>query len=399
MKRMTDRLSKITAVLMLAVFMMASAAGCGGKSDGGKAESGAESSGTSDAANVPEIEGLTYESTLELEYAKCFSVYRYEGGYSFIEIPESGNYLVVPENGSVPANLPEGTIVLQKPLDHIYMAATSAMSLFDAVDAVDNIRFSGTDIGGWYIDSAVEAMRTKKMIFAGKYSEPDYEMLISEGCDLAIESTMIYHTPKVKEMIEDLGIPVLVDRASYEEHPLGRTEWVKMYAVLSGKEEEADAFFKTQSDIISSLKDFDNTGKTVAFFYVNTDGSIVVRNPGDYIARMIDIAGGVYAFKDMSIDQDSTSVNISIEEFYNTAVNADYLIYNGSIDSPLGSVSDLLKKDSLFKDFKAVKDGNVYTTGKSFYQATDIVGEMILDMHHMLTGEETDTMKFLTHVE
>ena len=399
MKRMTDRLSKITAVLMLAVLMMTSAAGCGGKSDGGKAESGAESSGTSDSADAPSIEGLTYESTLELEYAKCFSVYRYEGGYSFIEIPESGNYLVVPEDGTVPEKLPEGTIVLQKPLDRIYLAATSAMSLFDAVDAVDAIRLSGTDIGGWYIDSAVEAMRTKKMIFAGKYSEPDYEMLISEGCDLAIESTMIYHTPKVKEMIEDLGIPVLVDRASYEEHPLGRTEWVKMYAVLTGKEEEADAFFKTQSDIISSLKDFDNTGKTVAFFYVNTDGSIVVRNPGDYIARMIDIAGGVYAFKDMSIDQDSTSVNISIEEFYNTAVNADYLIYNGSIDSPLGSVSDLIKKDSLFKDFKAVKDGNVYTTGKSFYQATDIVGEMILDMHHMLTGEETDTMKFLTHVE
>ena len=399
MKRMTDRLSKITAVLMLAVLMITSIAGCGGKSDGGKAESGAESSGTSDSADAPSIEGLTYESTLELEYAKCFSVYRYEGGYSFIEIPESGNYLVVPEDGTVPENLPEGTIVLQKPLDRIYLAATSAMSLFDAVDAVDAIRLSGTDIGGWYIDSAVEAMRTKKMIFAGKYSEPDYEMLISEGCDLAIESTMIYHTPKVKEMIEDLGIPVLVDRASYEEHPLGRTEWVKMYAVLTGKEEEAEAFFKTQSDIISSLKDFDNTGKTVAFFYVNTDGSIVVRNPGDYIARMIDIAGGVYAFKDMKIDQDSTSVNISMEEFYNTAVNADYLIYNGSIDSPLGSVADLIKKDSLFKDFKAVKDGNVYTTGKSFYQATDIVGEMILDMHHMLTGEETDTMKFLTHVE
>ncbi len=32
-----------------------------------------------------------------------------------------------------------------------------------------------------------------------------------EDCDLAIESTMILHTPKVQEMIEDLDIPVFID--------------------------------------------------------------------------------------------------------------------------------------------------------------------------------------------
>ena len=41
-------------------------------------------------------------------------------------------------------------------------------------------------------------------------------------CDLAVESTMILHTPKVQEMIEDLDIPVFVDYSSYESHPLGR---------------------------------------------------------------------------------------------------------------------------------------------------------------------------------
>ena len=39
---------------------------------------------------------------------------------------------------------------------------------------------------------------------------------------------MIYHTPEVKEQLEDFGVPVLVERSSYENHPLGRMEWIKL---------------------------------------------------------------------------------------------------------------------------------------------------------------------------
>ena len=59
---------------------------------------------------------------------------------------------------------------------------------------------------------------------------------------------------------------------------------------------------------------------------------------------------------------------------------------------------ELLAKDALFADFKAVKEGNVWCTGKSFYQATDIVGEMIRDIHHVLTDGDESAMTFLTKV-
>lgn len=58
-----------------------------------------------------------------------------------------------------------------------------------------------------------------KIAYAGKYSAPDYEKILSSDCGLAVESTMIYHTPEVKEQLERLGIPVLVERSSYEGHP------------------------------------------------------------------------------------------------------------------------------------------------------------------------------------
>ena len=58
------------------------------------------------------------------------------------------------------------------------------------------------------------------------------------------------------------------------------------------------------------------------------------------------------------------------------------------------SVADLLGKSALFGDFRAVREGNVWSTDKYLYQATDIVGELITDINHMLTGQ-TEGMTFI----
>lgn len=348
----------------------------------------------------PEIAGLTYKYAMNLTYATEFDVYYYEDGYKLLDVHEDKSYLVVPDGKDVPDGLDKDIVVLQQPTDHIYMAATAIMSLFDAMDALSNVKFSGVNSSGWYIEDAKAAMEAGDMAYAGKYSEPDYETLINGDCNLAIESTMILHTPKVQEMIEDLGIPVFVDYSSYETHPLGRTEWIKLYGAMLNKEDEAKAFFDEQAQVIEKLKGFENTEKTVAYFYVNTDGSIVVRKSDDYIPSMIEIAGGRYVFKDLkNPDSNAPAVKLTMEEFYATAVDTDYLIYNGTIDGQVSSISELEAKSELFADFKAVKDGNVWYTGKNLYQATDTVGELIMDMHLMLTGGDANQMTFLEKMQ
>lgn len=348
----------------------------------------------------PEIAGLTYKYAMNLTYATEFDVYYYEDGYKLLDVHEDKTYLVVPDGKDVPDGLDKDIVVLQQPTDHIYMAATAIMSLFDAMDALSNVKFSGVNSSGWYIEDAKAAMEAGDMAYAGKYSEPDYETLINGDCNLAIESTMILHTPKVQEMIEDLGIPVFVDYSSYETHPLGRTEWIKLYGAMLNKEDEAKAFFDEQAQVIEKLKGFENTEKTVAYFYVNTDGSIVVRKSDDYIPSMIEIAGGRYVFKDLkNPDSNAPAVKLTMEKFYATAVDTDYLIYNGTIDGQVSSISELEAKSELFADFKAVKDGNVWYTGKNLYQATDTVGELIMDMHLMLTGGDANQMTFLEKMQ
>lgn len=350
--------------------------------------------GTMPALAATEIPGLTWERSMEKIYATEFNVDYYEGGYALIEVIDSASYLVVPEGMPVPEGLDRSIRVLQQPLDRIYLQATSGMALIDRLDALDSIRLVGTRQNGWYVDNAVQAMEDGKILFSGSYSEPDYELMINEGCDLAIESTMILHTPKVQEMIELLGIPVFIEHASYENHPLGRTEWIKVYGVLLDKEEEAEAFFNSQASVIDEFAGIENTGKTVAFFYIASDGSVNVRASSDYVPAMIEIAGGNYIFEDISEPGSKRSaVGLTMEEFYNAAVNADYLVYNATIEDPIYTIDELIAKDSLFADFKAVQNGNVWCTGKYLFQATDIMGSLIVDFNHMLTGQ--DDMTFL----
>ena len=69
----------------------------------------------------------------------------------------------------------------------------------------------------------------------------------------------------MKEQLEQLGIPVLVERSSYESHPLGRMEWLKLYGVLLGKEELAKELFDEQLKQLGNLDAGKPLGRTVAF--------------------------------------------------------------------------------------------------------------------------------------
>lgn len=395
MKNKTPKNMSTRSIFVLLLIMMCIMfTGCGNTDNEDSSGSGAMKN------NPPQIEGLTYESSMEPEYAEGFEVYYYNDGYAVIDVFSSQQYLIIPEGMKVPDEVPEDMIVIQKPVDNIYLAASSCMALFDSLDALDSIRFSGTDADGWYIENAAAAMKDGRILFAGKYSQPDYEGLVDGGCGLAIESTMLMHSPEVMEKISELGIPVFIDYSSYESHPLGRTEWIKLYAVLVDKQEEAVNFFAQQEQIVDGLADFKNTEKTVAFFYINSTGQVVVRSSDDYIPKMIEIAGGRYVFSDLTNkDNDMASMKISMEQFYDMAVEADYLIYNATIENPLRSIGELKGKSDLFDEFKAVKNGNVWTTDKYMYQATDITGELINDINIMLTDGDSDKMTFLMKVE
>ena len=361
--------------------------------------------GCGQTANAPETlpelswDTLEYDHSLELLFAEQFSVDYCAGGYQRIAIGDGNRYLVVPPGAEATAGLPDEATVLRQLLESIYLVATSAMDLFRQLDAIDAVTLAGLDASGWYIEEAREAIEAGRMVYAGKYGAPDYERILDLECDLAVESTMIYHTPEVKEQLERLGIPVLVERSSYESHPLGRMEWIKLYASLLGKEAESAAYFDGLIERLTPILEQENTGKTVAFFYITSTGAVNVRRSGDYIAKSIGLAGGVYAFSDLESEEGAKStMNMQMESFYEGARNADILIYNSAIDGELQTVDQLLEKSGVLADFKAVREGNVWCTGKNLFQESLGLGDLITDLHTVLSGEDGG-LTYLHHLD
>ena len=346
--------------------------------------------------------GWEPERSMELQFATEFSVDYYRDGYKLITLADESRFLVIPEGAELPDKISKDIIPLYQPLENIYLAATASMCLFDALDSLDSIRLSGTREDGWHIENARLAMEEGRILYAGKYSEPDYEMLLDHRCPLAIESLMIGHTSEVKDKLEELGIAVFIDQSSMEPHPLGRTEWIKLYGALLNKEGIADALFAEQVEYLNEAMDAEGFGKTVAFFHISSSGYVVARKSGDYVTKMLDLAGGNYVFDDLGDPETRTStVTVEMENFFATAKDADYIIYNSTIGGEIRTIDELLAKNELLAEFKAVQNGNVWCTSENMYQETTQLGRMIQSFRKIFSGEadESDELPYLYQLQ
>ena len=350
----------------------------------------------------PETAGfkdLDCNGRMELSYADQFEVEQY-GAYKLITIVDNGRFLLVPKGVKVPADVPADVTVLQQPLENVYLVSSAVMDLVCQIGAVSDLKYTGVKEKDWYVKEAADAMAAGNLIYAGKYSAPDYELLLSGGCTFAIENTMITHNPEVKEKLEELGIKVMIERSSYEKHPLGRLEWIKLFGVLFGREQQAKAFFDAQAAHIEPILEKEKTGLSVAFFAVASDGTITVRKPNDYVSSMIELAGGTYSLNGYVPEEENalSTLKMQMEDFYAAEKDADILIYNGTIEGELTSIAELVQKNSLFADFKAVKSGQVYTTGSNFYQQTSGTCDFIEDLNKVLNGETDAEYRFLKKI-
>ena len=345
---------------------------------------------------------LMFDHAYPLDYATQFTADCYADGSTLLTIPDAqAKFLVRPEGAATLHTVPEGVTVLQQPVQNIYLVSTSAMDLFLHLDALDSIALSGTRAEGWYLDEARQAMLDGRIAYAGKYSAPDYEQILAANCGLAIENTMIYHTPEVKEQLERFGIPVLVERSSYESDPLARMEWIKLYGILLGREEQAEQVFSAQETAVQPILSQKPTGKSCAFFSLTTNNLATVRKGSDYVARMIEMAGGSYVFADLTDNGNSlATMNLPLEDFYAGAKDADVLIYNSAIEGMIASVSQLTERFPLLNEFKAVQNGQVWCTTQSLFQQSMELADLISDMNLVFTEGSPDpaSLRFLQRI-
>ena len=141
--------------------------------------------------------------------------------------------------------------------------------------------------------------------------------------------------------------------------------------------------------------------RTVVYFYISTSGQAVTRKSGDYVTKMIELAGGKNVFENIGDDKKATStVTMEMEEFYRTARDADFIIYNSTISGQVGSIEELISKNELLADFKAVKNGDVWCTHENLFQETLKLGQVINDFNLIFSGEtENRSPEFMFRLE
>ena len=104
-------------------------------------------------------------------------------------------------------------------------------------------------------------------------------------------------------------------------------------------------------------------------------------------------------FADLTDSGNSLStMNLPLEDFYAGARDADFLIYNSTIEGEVDSLAALLEKCPLLADFKAVQSGSVWCTSQSLFQQSVELPDLILDMNKVFTEDDPDDseLTFLT---
>lgn len=223
---------------------------------------------------------LVYDHSMELQYAKLFSVDYYKGGYKLITITnrdedtaivsKQSKLLLVPDGMSAPSGVDSDTVILKTPVTNMLVSSTPVTSLMNASNCLDNISQVTYDKKSWYIDAVKKAFDDGKLTYVGDYKAPDYETIIAGAPTLAIFSTMLTSVPDVAEKLKELGINYILDQSTYEDHPLGRVEWAKLYAALCNEEDAATDMFNAQAAYVDTLSKVEKTGKSVAVFYITS---------------------------------------------------------------------------------------------------------------------------------
>lgn len=288
---------------------------------------------------------LTSTGKEENTFAELFSIEHLkdenEKAYSKIEVFDKEkkldtSWLLLPEGVDKVSGAPAGVNIMTfRDRQNIMVSSASTMALINAMDALSKVPMTTADTT-WRIQEIKDAIDKGTVKEVGKYSKPDYEQIISIGAEkhvtFAVFSTMLDSVPDVYDQLtKTCNLRIMRDQSSYESHPLGRTEWIKIYGEIFDMRDKSDAVFNGQVEILNETTSKINVPeaerKTVLIFYTtSTKDTFYVRNAADYVTELVNLGGG----KQVAEIGPGKSGNTKMtqEWFIQECSQADYVLYN-----------------------------------------------------------------------
>src|SRR5690625_978811 len=161
--------------------------------------------------------------------------------------------------------------------------------------------------------------------------------------------------PKLREA----GIPVVADAEWLEPTPLGRAEWVKMFAALTGTERQAQQSYQAIRESYRTLAAKAATAEP-AQVLVGTmhSGSWSMPTGASYSGRLVADAGGGYPWL---ADDGPEHRQLNFESVYARAGDAPVWL----VTDDWRTVGDAVAQDSRYGELAATRSGQVWSATKA----------------------------------
>lgn len=294
------------------------------------------------------------------DYAEKFSIKNFNE-FTIIEIFDpwqrsSGEKLLY-TLAKDPENLPDSLNeypVIKIPVSNVVVFSTTHIGFLKALNEEEGIK--GVSGLKYVCNNIVRERRENNKVFEVGYPPAvDYERLIALSPDVVFLYGIESSVTGISSRLRQAGIPVFIVAEYLEPHPLGKTEWIRVFGHFYGKDKLADDFFqnvkyeyeKLQSIIDSIQK---KPSVLVGLPWKNTWH---LAGGSSYTSKLITDAGGNYLWKE---NNSMENIPSSLEAVLTKAMGADVWINPGSASS----LSEIEGVDSRFSFFNAFKQGNIY---------------------------------------
>lgn len=295
----------------------------------------------------------------QIEFATGFELYDYSD-FKILKIknisPESDKvekYILHKKNVQIPDSLKSFTSIVI-PVQNIIVTSTTHIPSLEMLDVTETlIGFPGLD----YISSEVVRAKIEKgqVREVGQNERINTEIVVDLTPDVLV-SFAINESNQTLENLKQAGIKVLLNGDWNEKNPLGKAEWIKFFGALYDKDQKAQETFENIKSEYKKAKELASKATVKPTIITgNIYENVWYLPKGDsWSALFLADAHTEYFWKDTS---GTGSLALSFEEVFDTAQNADYWIGAGLYTS----LAEMLQANPHYKEFKAFKEGNVYS--------------------------------------
>ncbi|HWQ71220.1 MAG TPA: ABC transporter substrate-binding protein [Desulfitobacteriaceae bacterium] len=322
---------------------------------------------------------LSKTGNVTLQYAKGFQIENVAGGCQKVTDGQGRVLLLVPRDKQPPAefqNLP----VIHTPVKQVVTASTTQAALIRPLGELGSIIGVNCEKDQWYIDEVKAGMEKGNIQLIGSGTGNfDYDKIVALKPDVVFISGGSPNDAQVLKKLEELKLPVAVDNCWLEQDPLGRLEWIKFFSAFYDKGQQAESFFtgvvKKTEDI--AVKVAGEKVKPKILWGMIYQGKAYVPGADSYVAKMIEMAGGDYLFKDI---KGTGSTPVTLEEYYVKGKEANIYIDSSMADLDKITIAGIIAEGKVLADLPALKEGKAWGFQPWYWQSLDKTDEVIADL-------------------